>query len=342
MAKLLVVMKEEPKDISVVIPVFNEAESLPELYSKLKEVLSSLQVTYEIIFVDDGSYDRSFVILQQLSEQDSKVVVVRFRRNFGKSAALAAGFDLANGEIIVTLDGDLQDSPEEIPRLIKKVHEGYDLVNGWKSPRRDPLSKTIPSRVFNIVTAKLTGVPLHDVNCGFKAYRKEMLQGIRVYGELHRYLSVLAHARGYRVSEIKVQHYPRTYGKSKFGLERYIRGFLDLLTIKLLTTYSRRPLHLFGSFGLLTAMLGSLITLYLVMGHFWYLMSGDSSFSLYQTRPVLTFAVLMITIGLNFVFTGLIAELIISLGVYQKEDKPYSIQCVLHQGKSTTLCTNHS
>jgi len=330
-----------PRDISVVIPIFNEAQSLSELHARLRETLSSLQATCEIIFVDDGSDDQSFAVLQQLSQQDSKVLVIRLRKHFGKSAALAAGFDLATGAIIITMDGDLQDSPEEVPRFIEKLHAGYDLVSGWKSPRHDPLSKTIPSRIFNLVTAKVTGLPLNDINCGFKAYRKELLQGICVYGELHRYLPVFAHARGYRVTEIKVQHYPRRHGKSKFGLERFARGLLDLLTVTLLTTYSRRPLHLFGSVGLLAVMSGLFLALYLFGNHCWYLLSGDPRFALFQTRPLLTFAALLLTIGLNFIFTGLLAELVINLGAYQQRDKPYTIDSLTRYGTPQTTVRGH-
>jgi glycosyltransferase involved in cell wall biosynthesis len=249
--------------LSVVIPLLNEANSLLELHDKLSRVLNRLRLRAEIIFVDDGSTDASLVKLRQLQQRDRRVRVIQFRRNYGKSAALAAGFSRAQGRYIVTLDADLQDDPEEIPHLLDELYKGYDLISGWKKRRHDKLSKRFASKVFNAVTGAMTGVKLHDINCGLKAYRREVTDSIRVYGQLHRYLPVLAQKEGFRVGETEVRHHPRKFGKSKFGLSRYTSGFFDLLTVLFLTRYTRRPLHLFGIAGLTSFLLGLGISAYL-------------------------------------------------------------------------------
>lgn len=287
--------------LSVVIPVYDEAESLPLLYEELRETLGALPWPAEIIFVDDGSRDGSITILRQLFERDRRVQVIELRRNFGKAAALQAGFAAARGERIVTLDADLQDVPAEIPRLLDAL-EHVDLVSGWKRPRRDPLSKRLPSLWFNLVVRLLTGVPLHDFNSGLKAYRAEVLRELPLYGELHRYIPVLAYARGFRVAELPVEHRPRRFGRSKFGAGRFASGFFDLLTVLFLTQYTRRPLHLFGWFGLLSLGLGTLINAYL--SALWFLGQPIGH------RPLLTLGVLLMIIGAQFFLTGLLAELI--------------------------------
>ncbi len=291
-------------EISIVIPILDERENVAALYQKLTTTLISMNVKeYEIVFVDDGSQDGTFEVLETLYTQDKKVKVIRFRRNFGKSAALSAGFAAAHGEVIITLDGDLQDDPTEIPRFLEKMREGYDLVSGWKYPRYDPLSKTLPSRVFNFAVRLTTGLKLHDFNCGFKAYSHEVIKEFRLYGELHRYTPVLAHQKGFRVTEIKVTHHPRRFGRSKYGFRRFARGFFDLLTVLFLGAYTWRPLHLFGWAGMGTFSLGGLINLYLTF--LWFKDQGPIG-----NRPLLMLGVLLMIVGLQFFSMGLLAEMI--------------------------------
>jgi glycosyltransferase involved in cell wall biosynthesis len=290
-------------DLSVVVPLFNEGESLPELSAALRQVLEGMRLRYEMIFVDDGSTDNSFKILQEMHELHQQIKAIRFRRNFGKSAALSAGFQAAKGKVVITMDADLQDDPEEIPPLMEKLHEGYDLVSGWKKKRYDPLLKTIPSRFFNFVTATLTGIKLHDFNCGLKAYRKELAKELSIYGELHRFIPVLAHWAGFRVGEIAVQHHPRKYGKTKFGPGRFWKGLLDLLTVLFTTRYIRQPLHLFGVWGLISFLLGLVIDVYLSIE--WLL--GKTAIS---NRPLFLLGIVFIIVGIQFVSIGLLGEMI--------------------------------
>ncbi len=289
--------------ISIVIPVLNEAESLQQLY---QEILQHSQGhDLEIIFIDDGSIDKSFEIMQNLASQDNRVRVVRFRRNFGKAAALQTGFSQAKGEVIFTMDADLQDNPSEIPKFIAKLEEGYDLVSGWKRKRHDPLHKTLPSRLFNYVTARTFKLKLRDYNCGFKAYRHPLEKELNLYGEMHRYIPALANAMGYRVGEIAVEHRARQFGNSKYGMERYLRGFFDLLTVKMITQYIKSPLYLFGRIGVISAFGGFVITAYLaVLKLFW----GQPL----SNRPLLFLGILLILGGLQFISLGLISELIIN------------------------------
>jgi glycosyltransferase involved in cell wall biosynthesis len=290
--------------ISVVIPVHDEERSVALLYEELQAALDPLGEPWEAIFVDDGSADGSFAALTRLHAAAPNVRVVRLRRNFGKSAALAAGFAQAEGETVITIDSDLQDDPAEIPRLLAKLEEGFDLVSGWKTRRRDPWRRRILSRVFNAVTSRLSGLRLHDMNCGLKAYRSEVLRGLRIYGELHRFLPVLAHYRGYRVAELPVNHRPRPHGRSRYGLERYVRGFLDLLTVSFMGRYRHRPLHLFGGLGLVLGTVGTAILVYLTV----LKATGEAI----GHRPLLTLGVLLVVVGLQFFSLGLISELITS------------------------------
>jgi glycosyltransferase involved in cell wall biosynthesis len=290
-------------DISVVIPLYNEEDSLKELHHQLRAVLGRMNARYEILFVDDGSTDRSFQVLRDLKRVDRHVKIIRFRRNYGKSAALAVGFDKAMGNVVITMDADLQDDPAEIPSLRKKLEDGYDLVSGWKKRRRDPISKTIPSRFFNFVTAVLTGIPIHDFNCGLKAYRRDVVKSVKIYGELHRYVPVLAHWEGFKVGEMVVQHRARKYGKTKFGIGRFWRGFLDLLTALFTTRYLRRPLHLFGFWGLVAVTIGVLIDGWLAVE--WSL--GATSLS---NRPLFLGGILCIIVGIQFISIGLLGEMI--------------------------------
>lgn len=306
--------------ISFVIPVFNEAESLETLY---KEIVSEVTgYIYEIIFIDDGSTDNSFAIMQKLSESDARVKVIGFRRNFGKSAALQCGFTKVTGEAVFTMDSDLQDNPKEIKPFLRKLEEGYDLVSGWKKKRHDPLGKRIASRFFNFVTSCIFKIKLHDFNCGFKVYRREVVQEIDIYGEMHRYIPVLAAAKGFRVTEKEVEHRPRVHGKSKFGKERFFRGFFDLLTVRLITHYVRSPLYLFGSLGSLFTMAGFLIGIYL---SYMKLFTGMPLYN----RPLLFMSILLIMVGLQFFSIGLIGELIVNQNRKQLKEESYSIKQII-------------
>ncbi len=290
--------------ISVVVPVHNEGRTLRLLYEELQAALDPLGRDWEAVFVDDGSTDDSFAALTRLHSESGNVRVVRLRRNFGKASALAAGFAQAGGEIVVTIDGDLQDDAAEIPRLLAKLDEGFDLVSGWKTRRRDPLSRRLLSRVFNSVTSWMTGIRLHDMNCGLKAYRSEVVRGLRIYGELHRFIPVLAHYRGYRIAELPVHHRAREHGRSRYGIERYLRGFLDLLTVSFIGRYRHRPLHLFGGLGLLLTLVGIATLLYLTVVKALGQAIGQ--------RPLLTLGVLLVVVGLQFFSLGLISEMITS------------------------------
>lgn len=302
-------------EISVVIPLYNEEGSLKELHQQLKTALSRINGRYELIFVDDGSTDNSFNVLKDLKRQDPRIRIVRFRRNYGKSAALSVGFEKSQGNIIVTMDADLQDDPAEIPSLAKRITDGYDLVSGWKRVRRDPISKTIPSKFFNFVTAMLTGIKIHDFNCGLKAYSKDVVKTVRVYGELHRYIPVLAHWEGFRVGEMIVQHRPRKYGKTKFGAGRFWKGFLDLMTVLFTTRYFRRPLHLFGFWGMIAALTGIAIDGWLVAE--WFM--GRTALG---NRPLFLGGILLIIVGIQFVSLGLLGEMISKT----KREEDYAIR----------------
>ena len=290
--------------ISVVVPVHDEERCVALLYDELRSALEPLDMPWEAIFVDDGSTDGTFSALTRLHAAEQNVRVVRLRRNFGKAAALVAGFDQASGETVVTIDGDLQDDPAEIPRLLAKLDEGFDLVSGWKTHRRDPLSRRILSRIFNRVTSAFSGVRLHDMNCGLKAYRAEVVHGLRLYGELHRFIPVLAHYRGFRIAELPVNHRPREHGRSRYGVERYVRGFLDLLTVSFIGRYRHRPLHLFGGLGLILGFIGSAILVYLTVVKAFGNAIGQ--------RPLLLLGVLLVVIGMQFFSLGLISEMITS------------------------------
>jgi glycosyltransferase involved in cell wall biosynthesis len=290
--------------ISVVVPLFNEEHSLEELYREISAALDSQGQPFEVIFVDDGSTDGSGRVLAQLHDEATNVIVVHLRRNFGKAVALQAGFLEAQGDIVVTIDADLQDDPAEIPQLLAKLDEGFDLVSGWKTRRNDPWSRRVLSRLFNWTTAVVSGVRLHDVNCGLKAYRTEALRGIRLYGELHRFIPVLAAYRGFRVAELPVNHRPRQHGRSRYGLNRYLRGLFDLVTVTFMGRYRHRPLHLFGGIGLLMGMAGFLILLYLTA-----IKIGGGAIG---HRPLLTLGVLLIVVAFQFISLGLLSELITS------------------------------
>lgn len=291
--------------VTVVIPLYNEEESIHELGGKLEHELNLLAPSkWEVIFIDDGSIDNSFAEILKLHNRNKRFKAIRFRRNYGKSAALAVGFEEARGKYVCTMDADLQDDPSELKHLIAKLKDGYDLVSGWKKVRHDPKSKTLPSRFFNYVTSKASGIKLHDFNCGLKAYRSDVVKNLHVYGEMHRYLPALAHWEGYRVTEMPVQHHPRKYGESKFGAKRFVNGFLDLLTVLFTTRYLRRPLHFFGPSGILIALTGLIINIYLTIE--WIL--GHTYLS---NRPLALLGIALIIVGIQFVSTGLLGEMIV-------------------------------
>jgi glycosyltransferase involved in cell wall biosynthesis len=288
--------------VSVVIPVYDERDSLRPLAGELLPVVRALGRRVEVIFVDDGSRDGSAEVLADLAAAEPEIAVVRLRRNFGKGAALAAGFRLATGEAIVTLDADLQDDPAEIPRLIEALEEGSDLVSGWKRDRRDPLSKRAASRVFNGVSSRMTGLDLHDLNCGLKAYRSEVVRALALAGDTYRYIPVIAANAGFRVTELPVNHRPRIHGRTKYGLERYVRGLLDLVTILFIGRYRHRPMHLFGGAGLLVSAAGFVILCYMAALRF----SGHGI----GGRPLLLLGALLLMVGIQLLTIGLVSEMI--------------------------------
>jgi dolichol-phosphate mannosyltransferase len=308
--------------ISLVIPVYNEKESLAPLHAEIAEVAQRANLELEVLFVDDGSRDDSWAVIAELAQRHPWVHGIRFRRNFGKAAALSAGFRAAQGEIIVTLDADLQDDPAEIPRFVEALQGGLDVVSGWKRTRHDPWHKVWPSWVFNALVSWLTGVRLHDHNCGMKCYRAEIFREVRLYGELHRFIPVLAAARGFRVGELAIQHRPRRFGRSKYGVRRFMKGFLDLLTVKFLTGFNQRPQHLLGSIGLVSFLLGAAGMTYL--GVTWIIRLWDAeAFPPLHDRPLLTYSVAALLLGMQMMSIGFLAELITA---YQGRDEDsYSI-----------------
>ena len=306
----------ESLDLSVVVPAYNEAESVPLLQEQIRAVLDPLGLAWEVIFVDDGSTDGTRAALRDLQAADPCVVVAEQRRNSGKSLALNTGFALARGAIIITMDADLQDDPAEIPNLLAKLDEGYDVVSGWKHERQDPLSKRVPSWIANHVTAWVTGLRLHDMNCGLKAYRAEAVRELHLYGDLHRYIPILAHYNGFRVTEIPVVHHKRRFGRSKYGPGRLLRGGLDLLTVLFLNNFRYRPLHLFGGTGLIVLLAGFLVNAYLSIE--WF--QGMRPLS---QRPLLTLGVLLMLVGVQLGTIGLLAELVVS--VVQRQEDPLRI-----------------
>jgi len=309
--------------LSAVIPVLNEVDSLAALHQELSEVAAVGALDLEMIFIDDGSTDGSWEAIAQLAAADSRVHGIRFRRNFGKAAALSAGFHAARGERIVTLDADLQDDPHEIPRFLAHMDLGFDVVSGWKQVRHDPWHKVLPSRVFNWMVGAMTGVRLHDHNCGMKSYRREIFDEVRLYGELHRFVPVLAHARGFKVSELVVNHRPRRFGQSKYGMHRIVKGFLDLLTVKFLTGFGQRPQHLLGTLGLACFLLGGLGLTYLSIYWLRTQLYPDPALPPLHQRPAMLYSLGALLLGGQLMSIGFLAELITA---YQGRDTDtYSI-----------------
>ncbi len=311
-------------DLSVVIPLLNEEESLPELCSWIGRVMESHGFSYEVIMVDDGSTDGSWEVIESLNRKNSYYKGIRFNRNFGKSAALQTGFRASKGKVVITMDADLQDSPDEIPDLYHLItEEGYDMVSGWKKIRHDPVNKTLPSRFFNAVTRTISGIPLHDFNCGLKAYRGELVHNIQVYGEMHRYIPVIAKWNGYnRIGEKVVEHYPRKYGRTKFGMKRFMTGFLDLLSVTFVSKFRQKPMHLFGTLGTLSFLAGLIITLWII---------GVKVYNIYNhlpardvtDQPLFFLALVALVVGVQLFLTGFLAEM---MAMRSQSNKEYLIR----------------
>jgi len=308
--------------LSVIIPLYNEEENLPLLYEKLKEYLESLKKEYEILFVDDGSADRTLSILEEIQAKDNRVVVLSLRRNFGQTAAFAAGFDFARGDIVVTMDGDLQNDPVDISKLLELIKD-HDLVSGWRKKRKDPFfSRRLPSLVANWLISKVTGVKLHDYGCSLKAYRRDVIKNLKLYGEMHRFIPAVASWYGVRIAEVEVAHHPRLKGKSKYGISRTLKVVLDLITVKFLQSFSTKPIQFFGPIGVVCGFLGFLISLYLVI---------DKIFLGHQIggRPLLLLGALMIIVGIQLIGMGLLGEMLVRV-YHESQRKPtYVIKKIL-------------
>ncbi|HEY6437059.1 MAG TPA: glycosyltransferase family 2 protein [Ignavibacteriaceae bacterium] len=294
--------KSSFKKISVVIPLYNEEESVIPLSHELRKALSRLNTSYEVIFVDDGSTDSSLQNLKEIAKNDNRFKYISFRKNYGKSAALQIGFKSATGDAVVTMDADLQDDPQDIHNLLKKLEEGFDLCSGWKKKRQDPFIKKFSSKFFNFVTRVISGIKIHDFNCGLKAYKKEVVENVKVYGELHRYIPVLAKWQGYAITEVPVMHHPRRYGKTKFGISRFFKGFIDLVTVVFVTRYIKRPMHFFGFFGALSSFVG-----FIILGYLTVLWIQGIPLS---NRPMLFLGMLLIIVGVQLFAVGLLGEVI--------------------------------
>ncbi|HTL80981.1 MAG TPA: glycosyltransferase family 2 protein [Bacteroidia bacterium] len=299
-------------DISVVIPLFNEEESLPELHDWIVRVMSANNFSYEIIFVDDGSKDKSWKVIEDLQQKNPNVVGIKFRRNYGKSAGLNVGFEATKGDVVITMDADLQDSPDEIPELYKMItKDGFDLVSGWKSKRYDPITKTIPTKLFNAATRRMSGIQLHDFNCGLKAYRSDVVKSIEVYGEMHRYIPVIAKRAGFsKIGEKAVAHQARKYGVSKFGIERFVNGFLDLISISFVTKFGKRPMHIFGLIGTLMFMVGFFAAAYLGIDKLWIVYHNHAVAPRVTESAWFYIALVAMILGTQLFLAGFLAELI--------------------------------
>ncbi len=304
-------IKSSFKKLSIVVPLFNEEESLRPLSNEIKKAMRSLDLSFEVLLIDDGSTDKSLSIIKDICKQDRRFRYFSFRKNYGKSAALQVGFSNVTGDAVITMDADLQDDPGEISNLLKKLEEGFDLVSGWKKKRHDPFVKKYSSRFFNFVTRLMTGIKIHDFNCGLKAYKREVTDVIKVYGELHRYMPVLADWEGFSVAEIPVVHHPRRYGKTKFGISRFFKGFVDLITVLFSTRYIKRPMHFFGFFGALSFLVGFFVLLYLSID--W--MNGHAL----SNRPMLFLGMLLIIVGVQFFVFGLLGEMLVKSSINEKE-----------------------
>lgn len=325
-------MYRERLDLSIIIPVFNEEENLPILYQEIKEALAPLQKSYEIIFIDDGSQDNSFAVLKEIQALDAGVKIIRLRRNFGQTAALSAGFDYARGKIVITMDADLQNDPHDIPLLLAKIEEGYDMVNGWRQKRQDKfLTRRLPSMIANRLISLLTGIRLHDYGCTLKAIKQDVIKNIRLYGELHRFIPAVASTLGVSIAEVQVNHRARRFGRSKYNLFRLPRVILDMLTVKFLLSYSTRPLQIFGLVGLVSGAIGFFIALWLSYQRLILKISSAN-------RPILLLAVLLMVIGVQFITLGLMAEIMVRT-YHESTGKPiYHIREVIDRHHSENSC----
>jgi glycosyltransferase involved in cell wall biosynthesis len=314
---------QESVYLSVVIPVYNERENISFLYENLSRILPSLCVKYEVLLIDDGSSDGSFNELVKIHEQDNNYKVIKFRKNFGQTPAMSAGFDYANGEIIITLDADLQNDPQDIPLLIQKMNEGYDIVSGWRINRQDKaISRKLPSKIANWLIAKLTGVRIHDYGCTLKAYSRDVVKNIELYGEMHRYIPAVASWMGISVAEVPVHHHSRKFGKSKYGISRTIRVILDIIILKYLLSYSQKPIQIFGLIGLFTGLVGGIITIYLIIMRLFFNAALSS-------RPLFTLSIFMIFIGVQLITMGILGELLMRT-YHEASGKPtYAIKQIL-------------
>jgi len=322
--------KKNLLDLSLVIPVYNEARNLPELYKEIKNSCDQLGKSYEIIFVDDGSWDESFPLLKKIQKQDLKVKIIKMRKNFGQTAALSAGFDYSIGDIIITLDADLQNDPNDFGILLKKIEEGYDIISGWRVKRKDKfLSRRLPSIIANRLISVITRVKLHDYGCTLKAFRRDVIKNINLYGELHRFIPAIASNIGVTIAEVKVNHRPRRYGKSKYSITRFIKVILDLLSVKFFLSYSTRPLQMFGVFGLISGITGGIIGLYLSYQRF-IVKVGISG------RPLLLLSILLIVIGVQFITLGLLAEVMVRTYHESLNKKIYSIREIIDSDSDET------
>lgn len=313
-------------DISIIIPVYNEEKNIPILHKKLKDVLTRLNKSYEIIYVDDGSTDSSFSVLKKIADRDETVTIIKLRKNFGQTSALDAGFKNSTGSIIITIDADLQNDPEDIPKLIEKLEEGFDVVSGWRYKRKDPFSKKIFSRISNYLRRKLTREIIHDSGCTLKAYKRICIKDLDLYGEMHRYIPTLLRWKGFKITEIKVKHYPRKYGKTKYNYKRLIRGLLDLLSAKFWLDYSTRPLHFFGTIGLLLILIGTILAI-LNMGYYLFILK-----KLFSVGPILLLSSLFILTGIQFLLFGFLAD--IEIKTYYSSEKTYNIEKI-YKAKSS-------
>ncbi|UCH88143.1 MAG: glycosyltransferase family 2 protein [Thermoplasmata archaeon] len=311
---------------SVVIPVFNEGKNIIPLYKELKPVMDSLGKKYEIIFIDDGSRDKTYRVIRRIYKIDNTVKAIKLRKNFGQTAAISAGFDHSKGKVIITMDGDLQNDPKDIPKLIAKINKGYDIVSGWRFNRKDPaLSKKVPSKMSNRMARRLTKINLHDFGCTLKAYRRESIEDIELYGEMHRYIPAIAAWRGFSVTEVKVNHRRRKYGITKYGTGRLLHGFLDLLNLKFWSDYSTRPLHFFGKIGALSLAIGFIISIYKLIMRFVF---GEGL----QVGPLLIFAVMLIILGVQLIMFGFLGEIMVRM-YYRGERKIYNVKEILGEKK---------
>ena len=315
--------KQKPVDISIVIPVYKEEENLKELHARLSNVLHAITENYELIFVDDGSTDNSFAMLKGINREDKKVKVVRLRRNFGQSAAISAGFDFSKGDVIITMDGDLQNEPGDIPKLLDELEKGdYDVVCGWRFDRADPMLKKLFSKIANRLRRRFTAEDIHDSGCTLRAYKKECIADLELYGEIHRYIPALLLWKGYKISEVEVRHHERKHGTTKYSWKRIVKGFLDLIIVTFWQRFSMRPIHVFGGLGLVLSLVGGVISLYLVIAKLFF---GR----ILSDRPLFMVAIFMVIIGIQFVVTGVLADIMLKVYYGLKERKPYLVEVVV-------------